>query len=132
MLGKVGIRVIAEQSPVDPPILQIFEDGARVRFIFAGNVYREPAADELHVLRGVQGSYPNFFFDVPEQRLAEFVDAVGKLKPKDASARHLLDAFGVRRMDPHFWEVYDWFNDRFREEQPLEFGWLDLSRYQND
>ena len=27
-----------------------------VRFIFAGDIYREPSMDDLHILKGVQGS----------------------------------------------------------------------------
>jgi len=97
-----------------------------VRFIFSGDHYREPSADELHVLRGFQGSHPNFFFDVPRARLDEFVKGI-----LDGSFKRVVDTFGVRRMNPRFWELADWFNDKYRHESPNEAGVFDLMRYEN-
>src|SRR5262249_23279286 len=103
-----------------------------VRFIFAGDHYREPAADELHVLRGFAGSHPNFFFDVPREKLDAFVAGILASKANDASYRRVVDAFGVRRMDGRFWELTDWFNDQYRRQSPNEAGVFDLMRYEND
>ncbi|RWX45337.1 Fatty acid cis/trans isomerase (CTI), partial [Candidatus Electrothrix marina] len=36
---------------------------------------------------------------------------------------------GINRADPRFWQEYDWFQQRFFQEQPVEAGFFDLNRY---
>jgi hypothetical protein len=46
--------------------------------------------------------------------------------PKDLER---LAKFGVNRADPRFWDVYDWFQQRSAEDEPVEGGLFDLNRY---
>jgi hypothetical protein len=102
-----------------------------VGFIFLDELYREPEADDLHIIKGFQGSYPNFFFDVPYEKLDEFVSKIKLIKPNDNSFGDLVDEFGIRRLDPRFWEISDWFADQYKSLDLIESGILDLSRYEN-
>ncbi|MDR3608391.1 MAG: fatty acid cis/trans isomerase [Oligoflexia bacterium] len=102
-----------------------------VSFMFIDTLYRDPAADDLHILKGIQGSYPNFFFDVPVERLGDFLKRVRAVGARDGSFERLIDDYGVRRMDPRFWKISDWFNAYYRSSDPIEAGVLDLSRYEN-
>ena len=40
-----------------------------------------------------------------------------------------LNAFGVDRSDPRFWETYDWFQAHLDAADPLHAGLYDLNRY---
>jgi len=102
-----------------------------VSFIFLDELYREPEADDLHIIHGFQGSYPNFFFDVPYEKLDEFVSKIKVLKVNDNSFGELIGEFGIRRLDPRFWEISDWFADQYKSLDLIESGILDLSRYEN-
>jgi hypothetical protein len=46
-------------------------------------------------------------------------------------ARNIIEHFGMRRTNRHFWETSDWFNAQALREQPERAGILDLNRYQN-
>jgi hypothetical protein len=86
--------------------------------------------DTLTVVPGFVGSYPNFFFNVDEKQLGEFVQMVAKAK-NQADFADLYQQFGVRRTNPEIWQLSDWFNQQHRQKRGLEAGWLDMSRYGN-
>ncbi len=62
--------------------------------------------------------------------MAAFVDAVGQLATEDDYAR-LLDAYGVRRTDPAFWQNSDRAHAAFRRASPVTYGVLDYNRIEN-
>ncbi|HWB77780.1 MAG TPA: fatty acid cis/trans isomerase [Nannocystaceae bacterium] len=72
---------------------------------------RRPKEDTLTIARGVVGSYPNAFFVVERAHLPELTRR-------------------VRRTDADFWEVSDRIAEIWRRDQPLEYGVLDLGRYE--
>jgi hypothetical protein len=89
-----------------------------------------PEEQTLSVVAGVIGSYPNTFFDVNEQQLSAFVDAVQELN-SDAAYAQLLSEYGVRRTDPQFWDYSDWLTATYYDIAPLEAGLLDYNRIEN-
>jgi hypothetical protein len=84
--------------------------------------------DTLTVLKGLAGSYPNFFFDVDD--IDAFVTACEEIKNRDDYER-MIAMHGIRRTNPKFWEIADWFQDLHARSTPVESGLLDLSRYRN-
>lgn len=40
-----------------------------------------------------------------------------------------MEKFSVNRADDNFWEVYDWFQERFSRDNPETAGLFDLNRY---
>jgi hypothetical protein len=40
-----------------------------------------------------------------------------------------LAKYGINRADPDFWEVYDWFQQRFYQTSGDYPGLIDLNRY---
>jgi hypothetical protein len=87
-------------------------------------------ADTLTVLKGLAGSYPNFFFDVRPEEVEAFVTACKKIKDRGDYERVVAN-FGIRRTNSRFWSVADWFQDMHARAQPVESGILDLSRYKD-
>lgn len=91
---------------------------------------REPAKDDVTLVHGLLGSYPEAFWRVKEQDLPNVVATVEKMQTeKDYEA--LLDMVGVRRTDPKFWAFSDELNQIFFDNHPIESGWLDYNRLQN-
>lgn len=87
-----------------------------------------PERDSAVFIEGFVGSYPNYFFEV---ELADLPDFLEVLKNFDggSSSINRLDAYGVNRADPRFWEVYDLVQDRFNSIDPVQAGLFDLNRY---
>ena len=42
-----------------------------------------------------------------------------------------VSVYGVRRTNPGYWAMADWFQDQYLREKPILAGLLDLNRYQN-
>ncbi|MCB1733183.1 MAG: fatty acid cis/trans isomerase, partial [Halieaceae bacterium] len=101
---------------------------SNVAFMFDEEERRERDDDTLTVYRGLLGSYPNFFFDVPLAQLQDFTDALHGAST-EAQYRDIVARYGVARMDPAIWDNFQWHVDYMRQSQPLAAGVYDLSRY---
>jgi hypothetical protein len=86
--------------------------------------------DTIDVVKGFIGAYPNFFLELRQQDVQAFVDeyvAVNSFERYDA----LISKYGIRRSNPQFWQSADWFNAKYRHDNPVSAGIFDLARYQN-
>ncbi len=99
-----------------------------VAFLLGEEDRWNPAKDNVEFVKGMIGSYPNFFFDINQDDLPDFFDLFAHY---DGSPQHLkrLSKYGINRSDDRFWETYDWFQKRFMEDEPVRGGLLDLNRY---
>ncbi len=99
-----------------------------VAFLLNEDDRLDPAKDSADFINGLIGSYPNYFFDVQEKELPDFIDLLAHF---DASPKDLarLAKYGVNRADDRLWETYDWFQKRFNEDEPVLGGLLDMNRY---
>jgi hypothetical protein len=99
-----------------------------VAFLIGEDDRLDPARDNVDFVKGLIGSYPNYFFDVREEDLPDFLDLLGhfELNPKDLAR---LAKYGVNRADDRLWESYDWFQQRFNADEPVRGGLFDLNRY---
>jgi hypothetical protein len=101
-----------------------------VSFLFGENLRREPDKDTLTVVPGFMGSYPNIFFGVSQQQLAGFIEQL-KHSQSSANVDLFYSLYGIRRTNPEIWQYYDWFNKKYRDESPDNWGIFDLNRYEN-
>ena len=101
-----------------------------VSVFIAEDARRERDLDTLTVVPGFLGSYPNFFFDVQQAELPEFISAIQQARSTDE-----IDAFykqfGIRRTNPEIWAHVDWFNAQHKEYRGINAGLFDLNRYHN-
>jgi hypothetical protein len=99
-----------------------------VAYLFGEDGRLDASKDNADFIPGLIGSYPNYFFDVREEDLPDFLDLLAHF---DKSSRDLerLAKYGVNRADERFWDVYDWFQKRFQEDEPVHGGLFDLNRY---
>lgn len=99
-----------------------------VKFIVQENLRLNPEKDRADFIHGFIGSYPNYFLVVDAEDLPDFFDVLGNYDGGETSIKRLAK-YGVNRADPEFWEVYDWFQQRFYETSPDYPGLIDLNRY---
>ena len=84
--------------------------------------------DSADFIRGFVGSYPNYFFDLHMKDVPDFIDLLANFtRTKKDFAR--LAKYGVNRSDDKIWDTYDWFQQRFLEDEPVHGGLFDLNRY---
>ena len=89
-----------------------------------------PDENTLTLVPGVIGAYPNAFYRINPDQLPAMADAIRKLK-SEADYAAFSERFAVRRTDPGFWAVSDALVERYRRDQPIQAGILDLNRFEN-
>ncbi|UJJ31316.1 fatty acid cis/trans isomerase [Halopseudomonas maritima] len=103
---------------------------ANVAFMFGEEDRLLPQQDDLTIMEGTLGSYPNFSFDVELQALPDFVAALQAATDSESLER-VADRWGVRRTHPQFWEILADFQQYVEETDPVQAGLFDINRYQN-
>ncbi|HET6333913.1 MAG TPA: fatty acid cis/trans isomerase [Polyangiales bacterium] len=97
-------------------VAQLFDEESRLL----------PEEDELSIVPGFLGAYPNALFSVPLDQLPQFVVQVGQLDQARYPA--LRAQFGVSRSGANFWRFSDAMLDAYRKSEPLESGLFDYNR----
>jgi hypothetical protein len=67
---------------------------------------------------------------VEESELEALVGAITSIETKNDYV-DIVNRYGIRRTNPEFWRRIDHFTAGFRERSPVEFGVLDLNKYEN-
>ncbi len=86
--------------------------------------------DSMTVVKWLEGAYPNFFFSVALSEVEAFARHCATIRNHEDYKR-FVDKYGVRRTNPAFWELADWFQDEYARNRPVMSGLFDLNRYQN-
>jgi hypothetical protein len=98
-----------------------------VAHLFHEDARRLVDEDELTVVRGFLGAYPNALFAVARADLPAFVEAVGALDD-DASYARLRARFGVLRASDRFWSFSDAVQEDHRARDGVTAGLFDYNR----
>jgi hypothetical protein len=96
--------------------------------LFKEEERRLPEEDSLTVAKGFIGAYPNYFFQLHEQELAQFARDVRALSSED-DFRALRERYGVRRNVGWFWRLSDKLHAIYQRQDPIKYGVLDYNRY---
>jgi hypothetical protein len=125
-LAYVRVRRSSGRDVVFTIVVNRWHDN--VNFLIGEDARLDPSKDSADFIEGMIGSYPNFFVDVREEDLPDFIDLLAHF---DRSQKDLarLRTYGINRADERFWDAYDWFQKRFLEDEPVHGGLLDLNRY---
>lgn len=100
-----------------------------ISFILGESLRLDPREDSLTVHEGVLGAYPNMIYVITEGELPSFVSQLRKVK-SEVDYQKFAGKFGLLRSNPHFWQEYDELHHWMRKKDPVNFGILDLTRYQ--
>ena len=101
-----------------------------VSSLMASEDIRLPAEDTIDVVPGFVGAYPNFFIQIDKEEVGDFVEQYKAVKSFE-NYHSLVDKYGVRRTNPDFWEVSDWFYKKHQYDNNVYAGLFDLNRYKN-
>lgn len=91
---------------------------------------RLPAEDEITVVAGLVGAYPNVLLETGREDLPVLAEMLAALR-NEADYTRLLDRFGVRRADPRFWPLSDALHAQQRAANPRTAGLFDYNRLEN-
>jgi hypothetical protein len=99
-----------------------------VAFLLKEDARLDPTKDSVDFIPTLIGAYPNFFFDVHEEDLPDFLDLLGHYQASTEDKKRLAQ-YGINRSDERFWGTYDWFQAKAMHEDPVNAGLFDLNRY---
>ena len=99
-----------------------------VTYLFGEDKELHSTKDRADFIQGFVGSYPNNFFDVHENDVHDFLDLLSNFHETEEDMKRFRK-YVVNRADDDFWEHYDWFQQQFNVEQPVNSGLFDLNRY---
>jgi len=99
-----------------------------VSSLFLEKDFLDPAKDTIDFHRGAIGSYPNYFLDVAAEDIPDFFDMLENFD-ESPEYRAKFNRYGVNRAEDRFWELYDWFQAKADETDPVNAGLYDLNRY---
>jgi hypothetical protein len=99
-----------------------------VAFMLDEEDRREPDKDTLTVYPGLLGSYPNFMFTVPLDRIGAFSAALHAVRTR-AQFTELVSRYGLSRTHPEIWTNFHWFVEYMRRTSPVAAGIYDMNRY---
>ena len=128
------VQVVNKQDPEKIVAYTLVRNKAykNVSSIFEDEDRRDLDNDTMTVIKGLEGSYPNFFYivDLDETEPVNEGDEIISIKNRRDYEKFVAN-FGIRRTSNTFWQTADWFQARAREEQPILSGIYDLNRYRN-
>ncbi len=127
-LNVIHIRVILNDGKELLGTLVINRWHDNVNSLFGEKDRLNSGKDTLDVLKGNIGSYPNVFTVVKEDDLPDFFDMLVNFEETPEYIQK-IEKYGISRNDKDFWKEYDWFQKKFKEDEPLESGLYDLNRY---
>jgi hypothetical protein len=132
VLPEMSLLRVKINDPATDLVYTLLVDQAytNLSMMLLEETHRVPENDKLTIVPGFLGSYPNFFFNVEQNQLEQFITLIENAKT-DSDKNQLYEQFGVRRSNPNIWQQADWFNEQHRKYRGLEAGLLDMSRYKN-
>jgi hypothetical protein len=130
-----AVQILPEATVIRVPGVGIYSLLRNNQFtslssIFGEEQRRSPEGDEITVVRGIVGFYPNSLMQVESVQLEDFVSQLAALRT-EADFTRLRDQYGVRRTDPRFWEFSDALHEDYRKLYPEESALLDYNRLEN-
>ncbi len=82
----------------------------------------------MSVVKGLHGTYPNFFFDIKLSQVNDFSKHYAAIHNRK-DYEHFVGLLGVRRTHSDFRDIADWFQDYYAKKQPVLSGLFDFNRY---
>jgi hypothetical protein len=99
-----------------------------VSWIMRESMRLDPSKDTLMIGKGYYGSYPNQIFAVEASELPKIIDQILAISDQ-SDYNFIFNKYGLLRADPRIWKFYDFLVQDFITTDPVNGGYLDLSRY---
>ncbi len=125
-LAHVRIRMDNGEDVVLSIVVNRWHDN--VAYMIKEDKFLNPAKDKADFVKGFIGSYPSIYIDIHEKELADFLKLLENFTGSKED-NELFWKFAVNRGQHDFWSHYDWFQNRFKQDEPVQSGLFDLNRY---
>ncbi|MEP0174099.1 MAG: fatty acid cis/trans isomerase [Paraglaciecola sp.] len=132
ILPELSMIMVELENSDTPEIFTLVRNSAHynVNSLFFEEDNRDFQNDNVTLVHGLLGSYPDVFWHVKEADIAKLVAKAQEIKTqKDYES--FLDFFAVRRSSADFWAFSDRLNQTFMAHKPIEGGLLDYNRLEN-
>lgn len=132
ILPELSMIMVEPTSGDQAELFTLIRNSAHynVNSLFFENANRDKTNDNVTLVHGLIGSYPDAFWRVKESNLAKLVANAQQIRTEE-DYRAFMDLFAVRRTANNFWEFSDQLNQLFMQRNPIEGGWLDYNRLEN-
>ncbi|MFT2090184.1 fatty acid cis/trans isomerase [Paraglaciecola sp. 2405UD69-4] len=132
ILPELSMIMIELENSDEPEIFTLVRNSAHynVNSLFYEETNRDYKNDNVTLVHGLLGSYPDVFWHVKETDIAKLVAQAQQIK-SEQDYETFLDAFAVRRTSPEFWPFSDKLHQTFMAHKPIEGGLLDYNRLEN-
>ena len=127
-INLLHIRVKLPKGNYDVTTMVINRWHDNVNSLFGEESKLNSAKDTFDFIHGSIGSYPNMFGRIHYKDLPDFFDLIENFDRSEKDIKR-FEKYFISRGNPKFWETFDWFQDYFNKEDPLEAGLYDLNRY---
>lgn len=132
------VRRKGEEDLIYTIIRDTFHDNVSSLLLETSAIHHE--LDTLIIIKGVVDSFPNFIFDVNLEDMPQFFKSLYEVKlgkkgdlfywkNNHPTFTSFINRFGIKKGDPRIWDSLDWFNRKFKKDNPIEAGVLDMLRY---
>jgi hypothetical protein len=132
ILPELSMIMVEPTDSDEPEIFTLVRNSAHfnVNSLFSEDANRDYAKDDVTLVHGLLGSYPDVFWRVKEADLAKLVAKAQQIN-NEQDYQAFLDLFAVRRTAKDFWQFSDKLNQTFMRRSPIEGGLLDYNRLEN-
>ncbi|MGY0590195.1 MAG: fatty acid cis/trans isomerase [Paraglaciecola chathamensis] len=132
ILPELSMIMVQPTDSDEPEIFTLVRNSAHfnVNSLFSEDANRDYAKDDVTLVHGLLGSYPDVFWRVKEADLAKLVAKAQQIE-SEQDYQAFLDLFAVRRTAKDFWQFSDKLNQTFMHHNPIEGGLLDYNRLEN-
>ncbi len=125
-LAYIRIRVPDGQDAILSMVIHRWRDD--VTTLRRQERHLDAAKDRADFFAGFIGASPDYFFTVDLKDLPDFLEVLQTFDASPQSNKRLA-RYGVDGSEARFWEVGDWFQDRYNESGPERAGVFALNRY---
>jgi len=129
---ELTMIMIERKDSKVPELFTLIRNSAHynVNSLFFEEDNRDLKNDNVTLVHGLIGSYPDSFLRVQENEIEQLVKSLKNVKTEKAYEK-MLDTFGVRRTNPDFWLFSDKLHQSFMQHEPIRGGWLDFNRLES-
>lgn len=121
--------IVSKENAI-PEIFTIIKnrEHENISWILGESLRLSPHENTLNFIPGFYSHYPNQFFEVKEKDIGIFKNKILKIKNL-TDYKEFTKEYAISRVSDRFWNTYDLINSSFKRDMPVEFGYLDLTRY---
>ena len=129
-LPQLAYLIVRDEDGEERYFTLLHNNGhSNISHLFDEEARRLPDEDNLTVMDGLIGAYPNAFYRMTAAEIPEFTDAVSRLR-SGAEYRRLAERFAVGATHAEFWAVSDRLIEAMARQSSIDAALPDYARFE--